>query len=71
VHVTASDGSENCSAEVAAGTCTITLTAEGNRTLTASFQGGTLFTASSGTAAHNVDPPDPPPTAVDDRPIGP
>ncbi|MBA3319432.1 MAG: cadherin-like domain-containing protein, partial [Gemmatimonadales bacterium] len=38
----------------------------GNRTLTARFQGSSLFTASSGTAAHSVVTPDTPPTAVGD-----
>jgi hypothetical protein len=66
VQVTASGGSESCSAPVATGRCTIVLTGAGNRTLTASFQGGALFTSSSGTAAHSVVTPDTPPTAVDD-----
>jgi adhesin/invasin len=66
VQVTASGGSESCSATVATGRCTIVLTADGNRTLTARFQGSTLFTASSGTAAHSVVTPDTPPTAVGD-----
>jgi hypothetical protein len=66
VQVTVSGGDETCSADVAAGRCSITLTREGNRTLTARFQGSTLFTASSGTAAHAVVTPDSPPTAVDD-----
>ncbi len=54
VQVTASGGSESCSADVAAGQCTIVLTEVGDRTLTASFQGGGLFVASSGTTSHSV-----------------
>jgi len=53
VQVTASD-SEGCSAEVAAGQCPIVLTGAGDRTLTASFQGSALFSASSGTTSHSV-----------------
>jgi hypothetical protein len=48
------------------GRCTITLNADGNRTLTASFQGGTLFESSSDTESHQVITPDQPPTAQDD-----
>jgi adhesin/invasin len=54
VQVTASGGSESCSADVSAGQCTIVLTEVGDRTLTASFQGGGLFDASSGTTSHSV-----------------
>lgn len=64
VQVTASGGSESCSADVAAGRCTVVLTAAGNRTLTASFQGSSQFTASSGTTSHVVNTP---PTAADDE----
>ena len=48
------------------GSCTITLNADGNRTLTASFQGGTLFESSSDTESHQVITPDQPPTAQND-----
>ena len=65
VEVAASGGSESCSAPASAGQCTIVLTVEGNRTLTARFD-GTLFAASSDTEGHRVDTPDSPPTAVDD-----
>jgi hypothetical protein len=67
VRVTASGGSESCSADVAAGRCTIVLNAEGSRTLTAAFQGGNLFTNSSDTESHQVIAPDSPPNAVDDN----
>jgi Bacterial Ig domain/Bacterial Ig-like domain (group 1) len=66
VEVTASGGSESCSAPVATGRCSITLTAEGSRTLTATFQGSTLFRSSSGNTSHSVVTPDTPPNAVDD-----
>lgn len=66
VRVTASGGSESCSADVAAGRCTIVLTAAGTRTLTATFQGGGLFQSSSDTESHQVIAPDQPPAAVDD-----
>ena len=66
VEVTASGGSESCSAEVAAGRCTIVLEADGDRTLTARFRGSDLFEASSGTTAHSVVIPNIPPTAADD-----
>jgi hypothetical protein len=66
VEVTASGGSESCSGDVAAGRCTIVLDADGERTLTARFQGSDLFEASSGTAAHSVVTPNSPPTATDD-----
>ena len=58
VRVTASGGQESCSADLSAGSCTITLNADGNRTLTASFQGGNLFESSSDTESHQVITPD-------------
>jgi len=66
VRVTAAGGQESCSAELSVGRCTITLNADGNRTLTASFQGGTLFESSSDTESHQVITPDQPPTAQND-----
>ena len=66
VRVTASGGQESCSADLSVGSCTITLNADGNRTLTASFQGGTLFESSSDTESHQVITPDQPPTAQND-----
>ncbi len=66
VDVTASGGPETCSASAAAGQCTIVLNGAGSRTLTARFQGGVLFKASSGSTSHNVVVPNTPPTAVDD-----
>jgi Bacterial Ig domain/Carboxypeptidase regulatory-like domain/Bacterial Ig-like domain (group 1) len=66
VRVTASGGQESCSADLSVGRCTITLNADGDRTLTASFQGGTLFESSSDTESHQVITPDQPPTAQND-----
>jgi adhesin/invasin len=66
VQVTASGGSESCSASVSAGQCQITLTAEGSRTLTATYQGSSTFLPSDDDASHNVVAPDQPPNAEDD-----
>ena len=66
VRVTASGGSESCSADVSAGRCRLVLNAEGTRTLTATFQGN-LFESSSDTEPHEVVAPDQPPTAVNDN----
>jgi hypothetical protein len=66
VDITTSGGPETCSATVAQGQCTITLTTEGNRILTATFVGNDLYTRSSDTESHGVVAPDVPPTAVDD-----
>ena len=67
VRVTASGGGESCSAEVSVGRCTIVLNEDGNRTLTATFQGNSLFQSSSDTESHQVITPDRPPTAEDDN----
>jgi hypothetical protein len=67
VQVTASGGSESCSASVSAGQCQITLTAEGSRTLTATYQGSSTFLSSSDNTSHNVVMPDQPPTAQNDN----
>jgi adhesin/invasin len=66
VVVTASGGPETCSVDVAVGQCSIILTVTGDRTLTASFQGSTLFNASLDTTPHRVDVPSVPPTAGND-----
>lgn len=66
VQVTVSGGSETCSADVSAGQCAITLTGEGSRTLTATYQGSATFQSSTGTEAHSVVTPDTPPTGTDD-----
>jgi hypothetical protein len=61
VQVTASGGDESCTAPVSAGSCQITLFVPGDRTLTATYQGDGSFASSSGTAAHHVNDPTPPP----------
>jgi adhesin/invasin len=66
VQVTASGGQESCSADLSAGSCTIVLNEDGNRTLTARFQGGNLFESSSDTESHQVITPDQPPAAQND-----
>ena len=54
--VTVSDGVDHCSATVAAGSCDITLTSGGERTLTATYDGNGAFGASSSAGvAHTVD----------------
>ena len=56
--VTVSDGVDSCNATVAAGSCSITLTTTGARTLTATYQGDSNFNGSSSAGvAHTVNPP--------------
>ena len=54
VVVTISGGGETCTGTVAAGTCSITLTSAGARTLTANYVGDTPYNPSSDTEAHQV-----------------
>jgi hypothetical protein len=63
VTVTASGGTESCTGQAPAGSCSITLTVSGTRTLTASYAGGDGFAASSGTEPHTVSQPAPVPSA--------
>ena len=53
-NVTVSDGVNNCTGTVAAGSCSLTLTTAGARTLTATYAGDANFNGSSGTASHTV-----------------
>ena len=53
----ASDDATSCSATVAAGECSLSLTGVGARTLSATYPGDTQFEGSSTTAGHQVDPP--------------
>src|SRR5256885_9162460 len=54
-NVTVSDGTENCSGSVAAGTCTPTPTSSGSKTLTATYGGDLNFAGStSPRASHTV-----------------
>jgi hypothetical protein len=66
VQVSASGGAETCSADVSAGSCSITLSAAGSRTLTASYGGDASFEPSSDTESHLVQAPTVAPTALDD-----
>ena len=50
-----SDGGESCSASVAQGSCAITFTSPGDRTLTASYGGDGTFGPSDGTESHRVE----------------
>lgn len=54
VVVTASGGAETCTGTVAAGTCSLTLTVGGMRTLTATYSGDTNFNGSADTEPHEV-----------------
>jgi hypothetical protein len=58
-NVTVSDGAVDCTATVAAGTCSLTPTTAGTKTLTAAYAGDANFNTSSGTAAHQVNNPVP------------
>jgi hypothetical protein len=54
-NVTVSDGAQSCTAIVAAGSCTLTFTSPGTRTLTATYEGDTNFVGSvSDGAEHQV-----------------
>jgi hypothetical protein len=63
VVVTASGGPETCSADASSGGCPIALTVEGDRTLTATFQGSDLFQPSEASTTHTVAPAIPPGSA--------
>lgn len=57
-NVTVSDGVDSCTATVAAGQCTISLTTSGARTLTATYAGDANFnTSTSAGEAHTVNAP--------------
>jgi hypothetical protein len=56
-NVTVGDGVDSCQASVAVGTCNVTLTTSGPRTLTAAYDGDTNFaTSTSAGVAHTVNP---------------
>jgi PKD repeat protein len=59
--VTVTDGVDSCTGELAggSGSCPLALTTSGPRTLTATYQGGSDFTGSVGTASHTVTEPAP------------
>jgi hypothetical protein len=54
VTVTVSGGAETCTGTVAAGSCSITLTVGGARTLTATYAGDSNFNTSNDTEPHTV-----------------
>jgi Bacterial Ig domain/Bacterial Ig-like domain (group 1) len=70
VQVKASD-SEQCTAPVSQGSCSIIFTGTGDRAVTATYSGDDVFAGSSGTATHHVNeplpPPNTPPVASDDH----
>jgi large repetitive protein len=58
-NVTVSDGVDSCTGSVAAGTCSLTLTTPGARTLTAAYGGDSNFNGSlSAGVSHSVTAPD-------------
>jgi hypothetical protein len=54
--VSVDDGTDGCSASVAAGSCTFTPTTSGNKTITASYPGDVTHGPSSDNVSHQVDP---------------
>ena len=68
--VTVSDGTSSCSASVAAGTCSITFTTVGNKSLTATYGGDGNFNGSASTpvTAHTVNKADTTTTVTSDLP---
>ncbi|HET7486428.1 MAG TPA: Ig-like domain repeat protein [Acidimicrobiales bacterium] len=68
-NVTVSDGVDSCTGTVATGTCSLTLTTPGARTLTASYAGDSNFNASTSAGeAHNVSRFDTTTTIASDSP---
>ena len=63
-NVTVSDGTVSCSAAVAAGSCVLTSTTSGVKTLTATYAGDTNFATSAGTTDHIVNVAAPTATVV-------
>ncbi len=69
VIVTVSGGAETCTGTVAAGQCTLALTALGNRTLTAAYAGDSNYNGgTSAGAPHTVNKADTTATIVSDNP---
>ena len=63
-NVTVSDGTVSCSGAVAAGSCSLTSTTSGVKTLTATYAGDTNFATSAGTTDHIVNVAAPTATVV-------
>lgn len=66
VRVTTSAGPESCTADVAVGSCSITLGSAGSQTLVAEYEGSAVFEGSSGSDGHQVAAPNGVPVAADD-----
>ncbi|MEO7158067.1 MAG: Ig-like domain-containing protein, partial [Vicinamibacterales bacterium] len=67
-NVTVSDGTDSCTAAVSAGTCMLTSTMTGAKTITATYAGDTNYNGSSGTASHTVNKPGTTTTITSDMP---
>ena len=68
--VTVDDGDGNtCSAAVAGGTCNLTSTSSGSKTLTATYSGDVNFNGSLDSTSHDVDPADTTTTITDVSPV--
>ena len=67
-NVTVSDGAVSCTATVAAGSCSLTSTTAGNKTLTATYAGDSNFNNSSGMTAHQVNKANTTTTITSDMP---
>ena len=69
-NVTVSDGTQSCTGTVAAGTCSITFTTPGAKSLTATYAGDTNFNGSASTpaTAHQVNKADTTTTITSDTP---
>jgi hypothetical protein len=68
-NVTVSDGTDSCTGTIASGTCTITSTSAGSKTLTATYNGDSNFNVStSASVAHTVNKADTTTTITADTP---
>jgi YVTN family beta-propeller protein/predicted outer membrane repeat protein len=68
-NVTVTDGSQSCTATVAAGQCTLTFVSVGSKSLTAAYAGDAAFTGSTSAAeAHQVNKADTTTTITSDSP---
>ena len=68
VVITVSGGAETCTDSIASGTCTITLTAAGARTITATYAGDANFNGGSDTEPHQINKADTLTTITSDNP---
>jgi hypothetical protein len=67
-NVTISDGTNSCTGTVASGTCSLTSTTAGMKTLTATYAGDSNFNGSAGTASHQVNKANTSTTITSDTP---